>query len=237
VKGIIDLSGPLYPGMWSYNALQGIGVQLPQFALAPVATREVQGFEAFSVLMSTVTGTYIETGGHMLPSMPDLSDLRPESFVRPAVVCHVERKQPEGLIRRSELEAHCPRVCEGDALLIDCGWGHRWRSADYVTHSPAFHVECLDWLLERPFSILGVDVPCIETARSRPDGTEEAGNMLVPLFRKGMLLLAPLVNLDTISAERGELLALPLAFQKASGAPCRALFIQDSSIAADITGG
>lgn len=206
--------------------LAGLGVSLPEFDVATVATRDQQGFEAFSLSLCTVTGTYIETGGHMLPDMPDLSDLHPGSFVRSAVVCHVERKAPEDLIHRSDLEANCPPVLEGDALLIDCGWGDRWRSPDYVTGSPAFHVECLEWLLAQPFSILGVDVPCIETARSRPDGIEEAGNMLMPLFQRGVLLLAPLVNLPHIRSPRGELLALPLHVEGVSGAPCRAMFLE-----------
>jgi kynurenine formamidase len=226
-RQIIDLSGPLHPGMWSYNVLPGLGARLPEFTLEPAATREAQGFEAFSLSLSSVTGTYFETAGHMLPNMPDLSDLDPSHFVRPAVVCHAPRQPPEGLIRRADLEAHCPPVQQGDALLIDCGWGAQWQSPSYVTQGPGFHVECLDWLLGLPFSILGVDVPCIETARSRPDGSAEAGNMLLPLFRRGMLLLGPLVNLDRIRSPRGTLIALPLAVAQVSGAPCRAIFIDN----------
>ena len=114
----------------------------------------------------------------------------------------------------------------GDALLIECGWGSRWGEPDYVTGSPAFHVDCLPWLLAQPFAILGVDVPCIESARSRPDGTEAAGNMLVPIFQRGVLLLAPLVNLDQIRTPRGQLIALPLNIRAVSGAPCRAVFVE-----------
>jgi len=227
MKRIIDLSGPLYPGMWSYNVLPGLGVQLPEFGVTQVATRQAPGFEAFALSLSTVTGTYIETGGHMLPEMPDLSDLDAASFVRPAVVCHVPRKRPEGLIRRADLVAHCPPVGEGDALLIECGWGSHWRQPGYVTQCPGYHVDCLEWLLAQPFSILGVDVPCIETARSRPDGSEQAGNMLLPLFGRGTLLLGPLVNLEQVRTPRGTLVALPLAVERVSGAPCRAIFIED----------
>jgi len=206
--------------------LQGLGTRVPDLQVAPVATRQVQGFEAFALSLSTVTGTYIETGGHMLPDMPELSDLDISTFVRPAVVCHVRRKAPQELIQLSELEACCPPVKEGDALLIECGWGAQWRSPTYVTDSPAFSVDCLPWLLDQPFSVLGVDVPCIENARSRPDGSEQTGSMLLPLFQRGMLLLAPLVNLDIVQKPRGELIALPLPVEQVSGAPCRAIFIE-----------
>ena len=137
------------------------------------------------------------------------------------------RKGPGEVIHCAELEANCPPVQPGDALLIECGWGGRWSEPDYVTGSPAYHIDCLPWFMAQPFAILGVDVPCIESARSRPDGAEETGNMLTPILAKGVLLLAPLVNLDQVTAPRGQLIALPLNIRGVSGAPCRAVFVEN----------
>lgn len=221
---VIDISGPLYNGMWSYNVLGTLGAELPDFHVERLAAIPVQGFEAFRYSISSITGTYIENAGHMLEGIPPLNGPDVSAFIKPAVVCHVPRKGPDEVIHGGELAAHCPPVQPGDALLIECGWGVRWESPEYVTHGPGYHQDCLPWLLEQPFSLLGVDVPCIETARSRPDGSEAAGNMLVPIFEKGILLLAPLVNLDRIQSPRGELIALPLNIRGVSGAPCRAIF-------------
>jgi len=223
---LFDLSGPLYEGMWSYNALLNLKDGLPEFECKRLATVATDGFEAFGYRLSSITGTYIETGAHMLEGVPLLSDLDAGTFIRPAVVCHVPRKGPGDLIRGGELAANCPPVQPGDALLIECGWGSRWGERDFITGSPAFHIDCLSWLLAQPFAILGVDVPCIESARSRPDGVEAAGNMLVPIFQRGVLLLAPLVNLDQIESPRGQLIALPLNIRAVSGAPCRAMFVE-----------
>lgn len=223
---IFDLSGPLYEGMWSYRGLTGIPDSLPPFASERIAAVDTHGFEAFAYRMSSITGTYIETGGHMLPGMPFISDLPLDAFMRPAVVCHVPRKGPQEVIHRDELEAHCPPVGEGDALLIECGWGEWWEKPEFVRDSPAFHVDCLPWFLAQPFGLLGVDVPCIESARSRPAEGDQTGNMLTPIFERGALLLAPLVNLDLVTAQRGRLVALPLRIRAVSGAPCRALFIE-----------
>ena len=222
----IDLSGPLYEGMWSYRGLAGIPDNLPAFGCERVAAVSTHGFEAFAYQMSSITGTYIETGGHMLPGMPSLGNLPLDEFIRPAVICHVPRKNPEEVIHRAELETYCPPVQAGDALLIECGWGSQWEKPEFVTRSPAFHVDCLPWLLAQPFVLLGVDVPCIESARSWPAEGDQTGNMLVPIFERGVLLLAPLVNLDLVTTPRGRLLALPLNIRAVSGAPCRALLIE-----------
>jgi arylformamidase len=224
VGKITDLSGPLYNNMWTYNALSTLGAGLPDFHAEQLATLRDQGFEAFGYSLSSITGTYIENAGHMLAGIPSLNSLDLANFIRPAVICHLPRKGPDEVIHGAELAANCPEVQPGDALLIECGWGVRWEFPEYVLHGPGYHPDCLPWLLNQSFSILGVDVPCIETARSRPDGTEAAGNMLTPIFEKGILLLAPLVNLDRIEARRGELIALPLNIRGVSGAPCRAIF-------------
>jgi arylformamidase len=221
---ITDLSGPLYPGMWSYNVLPGMGAPLPEFGLAKLTTVNEHGYESYQFDLGSLTGTYLETGAHMLDGVPMLGEMPLSAFVRPAVVCHVPLKEPMGLIHGAELAEHCPPVEPGDALLIECGWGNHWDAPDFVTASPAFHHDCLPWLLAQPMAILGVDVPCIESARSRPDGAEATGNMLLPIFQTGVLLLAPLVHLDQIRVPRGELTALPLNIRGASGTPCRAIF-------------
>jgi kynurenine formamidase len=223
---LIDLSGPLYEGMWSYSRLLDLRSPLPEFGCEQLATIAADGFEAFGYRLSSLTGSYIETGRHMLEDAPALHDLPLSAFIRPTVVCHVPRKEPGEVIHGVELAANCPSVQPGDALLIECGWGSRWGEPDYVTGSPAYHLDCLPWFMAQSFAILGVDVPCIESARSRPDGAEAAGNMLVPLFQRGLLLLAPLVNLDQIRTPRGQLIALPLNIRAVSGAPCRAVFTE-----------
>lgn len=224
VTKLIDLSGLLYEGMWSYNILPGM--DLPEFAAEMVAGIPSHGYEAYGYRLASLTGSCIETGRHMIAGVPALSDLPPSDFIRPAVVCHLPRKAPGDVIHVTDLEANCPPVQTGDALLIECGWGSHWAAPDYVTGSPAYHIDCLPWFLAQPFSILGVDSPCIESARSRPDGTEKTGNLLVPILGRGALLLAPLVNLDQIEAPRGQLIALPLNIRGVSGAPCRAVFVE-----------
>jgi arylformamidase len=224
---VVDLSGPLFHGMWTYNVLPSVPKPLPQFLAKRVTARSPDGFESFRFELGSLSGTYLETAGHLLDAAPNLGDFEATSFIKPAVVCHVPRKGPRELVRLAELQAHCPPVRDGDALLVECGWASRWRSPDFVTQGPGFHPECLPWLMVQPMSLLGVDVPCIEAWWAAPESGATA-NMLVPLFRKGILLLAPLVNLDVVRSARGELTALPLKVEGVSGAPCRAVLRWDA---------
>lgn len=215
----IDLSGPLYNGVWSYNVLYDVDPPLPEFEVKKVTSLASTGWESLRYVLSSLSGTYLESGAHLIEGGQTLDDFTLSDFIRPAVVCHLPRKQARELVRRAELEAHCPPVQPGDALLIECGWSAHWRSADFVLQGPSYHPECVPWLLEQPFSLLGVDIPCIQSP-----WLPSESNMLLPIFQKGVLLLAPLVNLEQVQAPRGELIALPLRVEGVSGAPCRAIF-------------
>jgi kynurenine formamidase len=225
----IDLSGPLFNGMWSYNLLGGLPRPQAEYRVEKDFSIAEVGFESFKYTVGSLSGTYLETAGHLIEGAPTLTDFALTDFMRPAVVCRLPRKGAREFIRRAELEAHCPPVRQGDALLIECGWAtQQWRSHRFMTDGPAFHPDCRPWLIEQPFSILGVDIPCIQAPYPVPDGSSYDGNILLPIFQKGILLLAPLMNLDQVRAERGELIALPMRAEGVSGAPCRAVFREET---------
>lgn len=224
---IVDLSGPIFAGMWSYNSLPTLGARVQEAAIDTATTVAHDGWESFRFHLSSLTGTYLETSAHLLPRSLALSDLPCSEFVRQAVLCHVPRKGPRQLVHRRELETACPPLRPGDALLIECGWAGQWHSPAFVVDGPSFHPDCLPWLLDQPISLLAVDIPCLQAWWAAPGTPEDGSGMLVELFKKGILLLAPLINLDTVHTPRGELIALPLAALGASGAPCRAILRVD----------
>ena len=119
---LFDLSGPLYEGMWSYSSLLDLKDGLPEFECKRLAAVEADGFEAFGYRLSSITGTYIETGAHMLAGAPMLNDLDASAFIRPAVVCHVPRKGPGEVIHGAELGGQLPagaaRRCAADRVRL-----------------------------------------------------------------------------------------------------------------------
>lgn len=224
---VIDLSGPLLNGMWSYNLLGSLRTALPEYKLTTLTTVAGDGAEILGYEMSSLSGTYLETGAHLIEGAPVLSDVPCSALIMPAVICHVPPKGPRQLIRRAELEANCPPLCEGDALLIECGWSARWNTPQFVTQGPSYHPDCLPWLKSRPFRLLGCDVPSMQAPWAKPGSPEDARGMLLDLFQRGILLLAPIVNLQTVRVPRAELIALPINAVGASGAPCRAILRVD----------
>ena len=212
---MIDLTGPLHPGMWSYAP----SMDIPPFEQQRWATIEERGWEADWFAMPTLAGTYLETAKHLIHGAPSIDQVPPEQFFVNATIARVPR-EARGHITVADLEASASSLEPGDALLVQTGWEqHRDNSEIFVLQSPHFDLDAMQWIVDRGVSILGGDMPCFDD----PVGAESQGVNMV-LFGAGAMILAPLVNLGTTDATRGRLTVLPIPLVDSCGAPCRAIF-------------
>jgi len=227
MERIIDLSGKLENGLWGYHQLPGLEKIVPEVEIKHIATVEENGFFTSKIVVSTISGSYMEAGSHILANGKTLDEYSVDDFIKPAKVIKLPEQKEKSLIDRKLLEDHSPEVNTGDALLIDTGWGKMWNRQGYVLQCPNMVRNALKWVLERDISIFGVDIPCIEAAWSEEDEGGK-GSLLGAIFKKGILLVAPLVNMDKITKTEGRLICLPLSIKGTSGAPARVVFIEES---------
>ncbi len=219
---VVDLSGPIDPQVWSYNVLPQIEHRLPAVDIERVASVEDQGWEAHRLVLSTCGGgSYIETSAHMIAGRARVAEMNPASFIRPAVVQIVPTITPRALLTARDLEASASdEIRPGDALLVGCGWGARWGTPGYVEECPTWSADAMEWVLAHEIGLLGTDLPCLEAPA-------EAGKVLMPLMEQDVLLLAPLINLESIQRRRGTVIALPLHIIGVCATPTRAVFLEE----------
>jgi arylformamidase len=214
---LIDISGPIYTGMWSSRPeYPGAEITpLPEPAGLP------PGLHVYldRLVISGQTGTYIETKAHIDPTGTPVTDLPLTEFWREAVVLHVRRKEPRERITAEELEACGREIRPGDAVLIATGWDRMWREAGFCDDSPFIAREAAYWLMERQIGLLGADIP-------RFDNVQAPEFPWVEFFERVPLLLAPCTNLGQVTAERATLICFPLKIEGACSAPCRAAIVE-----------
>jgi kynurenine formamidase len=224
MRRYVELSGPLENGLWTYQALPGLEKIIPEVRIETIATVRENEFFASRLSMCTISGTYVEAGSHILEGARTLDRYRLKDFIKPARLLRLPAQKPKALIDEKLLASHAPGgIRPGQAILVSTGWGRRWNKPGYVLECPNFTKGAIAWLLKRKPCICGFDVPCIESSWSE-DRVEEKGGLLGMLFRKGVLLVAPLVNLSRVKSDRGTLYCLPLPVVGTSGAPARVVF-------------
>lgn len=234
---IIEISGRIRPGMWDYNVLDLGEVTFPEVAVNPRALVPTEGFDAHEIKLTTLTATYTETAAHMIDGARTIDQVPLSELICRARLMRIPVSGPRSLIRLDDLERNDPGLADGEALIIDTGWGSRWNEPGYVTDAPAFAASTLDWFRAQPFSILVLDTPVMECFWCAEEGLAgEQGDLLAPLYRDGMLLVAPVVNLDQIQSQTGTLISMPLPVEGVSSAPSRTAFVEDVDWKAELSG-
>ena len=223
MKRYVELSGALENGLWSYQALPGLEKIIPDVEIQTIATIRKDDFFASRLTMCTVSGTYVEAGSHILENGKTLDRYQVQDFIKPARILRLPRLKAKTLVDEKLLAAHAPRFRPGEAIIVATGWGRMWNKPGYVLQCPNFTKGAVAWLLRHEPSICAFDIPCLESSWSE-DVAEEKGGLLGMLFRRNVLLVAPLVNLEKVKADKGTLYCLPLPVVGTSGAPARVVF-------------
>ncbi len=220
-----DLTGILENGMWDYRVLPGLEHLISNVTITTRAEVKKEGFFASDISLSTLSGTYLEAGSHILPGGKNLDYYSIDDFIKPAKIVRIPDVHENESIQKEKIVAAAPEISPGEALIFDTGWYSRWNTDGYVLRCPNYSKDALKWVLEKKPSIFGVDVPCIEAAWSE-GSEEEKGSMLTKIFESGSLLAAPLVNCNRIEQDYGTLFCLPLKVKGTCGAPARVIFAE-----------
>ena len=212
---VIDITGTIKNGMWSY------GPPIPEVCIQQTSTLDDgdRNGSNFSITVGSISGTYLETAAHRLPNQPALIDVLVEKMITEAYVFQLNDKGPSEPVKLDEIISTNIDIEKNKALIIRTGWDRMWDSPDFVTKSPYLTKPLVDWLLDKEPSIIGADIPCF-------DSTEKPEGLVDLLFKKGVILLAPLVNLHKIKAIKVQLIALPPKIDQVCGCPCRAIVIE-----------
>ncbi len=213
---IVDITGPIYDGMWSYpEPYPPVVVEelpIPEWIEYPTYS--------WSFSLGCQSGTYLETSLHVDRNGPPLVDVPVEDlFMRPAAVIRIG-VEPLRRIEVEQLIEAAPQIHPGDAVIVATGWGLRWREPDFVDNCPYFSHDSMYWLLDRKPFVFSADMP-------RFDSWDDPQEFFGRFFDQGVLLLAPMCNLEQIRVDRGHIVALPMKVEQACAAPCRTLFIED----------
>lgn len=203
---MIDLSYPIYQGMFKFW-----GDYHPEVEVEQTGTYERDQCMVHKLTLGTHSGTHIDAPRHFFPDGQTIDRVPLSMLVTEAVVFNLTDKGPNSRITLQEVD--CSRLAEGEAALFNTGWSCQWGKGFYENF-PVLEVEVAEKLMERGAASLAVDFPL---------GTDVHQAVL----GSGKLLIENLTSLDQISADRVQLIALPLKFLEGDGAPARVIAVEE----------
>lgn len=207
---LFDLSVPIRDGVDWYN----------DPTTPAVRVEDVGGIAKFGWVSQTLTvqvlngTTYLETSAHMYSDGPSIDEVPAAKLICRASIVPLSSRGQELAAPRAK-----PRgFRQGkDALLLYCGWDTRLEKKDFYPASPYFSKPLQEWILDLQPSILGGDMV------SYDHPADAKMPFLRTYFRRGGMILCPLIGLGRVPRRSVTLCAAPLRLVGANAAPCRAL--------------
>lgn len=224
---IIDVTGPIYNGMWYYGEPWKRFNFVTRYHKLPAIgiTAMIEDFEGFN----GHCGLYIETpatGVGYDKSYP-LSDVPIEKLVmQDAYVYQIPYDSlpiadGKPYISVDDLKkAEKAEIPEGSIILISTGYGKNWFNEDYIKKSWFTKREAMYYLIDKKPFLIGADATDYEN-------WENPEKFMERLFKSNILSMGPLINLEKVKKFKVKFTALPLKIKGAAICPTRAIIIEE----------
>ncbi|MEQ1735256.1 MAG: cyclase family protein [Rhodoglobus sp.] len=219
IERVIDLSLPLDAGTQVYP-----GDPEPRFAVHSTIARD--GFNLLSVQMGSQTGTHVDAPYHFDEATLRIDELPLERFVGPGVVVDVRGIGAREPIVWEHIAPVAERLSPASVLLLHTGWSTHYGTDRYFDN-PFLDADACRRVLELGVTTFGIDAINIDET---PDETHPGIGFPVHhlIAQAGGVICENLTNVAAIDFRDPWISLLPLAFQKADGAPVRAVAMKFS---------
>lgn len=133
------------------------------------------GVLAWKVTTVLHTGTHMNAPLHLIQKAGDLASVSPQRLFGNGCVLDIP-KGPWEVISVADLEKAAPGVKEGDIVVIDTGWHHKYSDAlEYYGEAPGLSKEAAEWLVAKNPKIVAVDTPFIDHPLATSMGNHRGG--------------------------------------------------------------
>jgi len=222
---IIDITGPIYEGMWDYGFKNG------QFKLRELNYEYLNKAYYHEGLDGMVgsTGTFIETGATCLGYQKAISThkipieklVNVNAYVFQVPYETLKEKDNRKYVSFDDIKKLKKQEIEkNSALIISTRYGNYWDKKDYMSKSPFFQKDAFDYLMDKEPILIGADFPNWEN-------TEHPEGFLERFYSSGIVGLVSLANLEKVKKFKVKLTALPIKVRNVCMCPTRAVIIEE----------
>lgn len=210
IRRIVDLSLAIN------NDLRGV-------AISTAKTIASDGWNATTLSLYSHCGTHMDAPKHFVEGAASIDRQSLDVCCGLARVLDLTPVQPRELITVGRLARWHALIQPGDRLLLRTDWHKRLGTPGYRDELPRISLELARWLVERRVALIGVEPPSVADVNEMRELTD----VHQTLFRGGVLIVEGLANLDRLSCEVVEFIALPLRIDDGDGSPVRAIAIEE----------
>jgi kynurenine formamidase len=189
----------------------------------PAKTLLKDGWNAKTLHLYSHAGTHMDAPVHFEVNEKTIDQINPARFFVSCFIVDLPGIQPKTEITVSDLGEAGNQVQKGEGLIFRTGWSRFVHEPVYRDGLPGISRELAEWCVKKGISLIGVEPPSVADVNNMEKLTE----IHRILLDGDVLIVEGLTNLEKISKQKVQLVALPLKIKDGDGAPCRVIVIED----------
>ncbi|MBX2842335.1 MAG: cyclase family protein [Flammeovirgaceae bacterium] len=194
--------------------------QMPGVKFETARKLDKDGWNAKDLHLYSHAGTHMDAPFHFGVSNNFINEFTPNDCTGKAWVVDASDVGNSALVEIHHLREIEKEFSEGDSLLIKTGWS---KFADqpeiYRNQLPRISEKLAVWCVENYVKMLGVEPPSVADVNN----LKEVTSIHQILLGGNVIIVEGLCNLDLISGNCCQFMALPIKIKNGDGAPCRAI--------------
>ncbi|MEW4487081.1 cyclase family protein [Thalassoglobus sp. JC818] len=202
-----------------------VNSEMPGVSITTAKTIASDGWNATTLSLYSHSGTHMDAPCHFLDGGSTIDQHRLEVLVGPAIVLDLSPANPRQLATVEDVQQIKDHIRPGCRILFRTDWSRRYGTAEYRNELPRISLELAEWLVKQKVGLIGVEPPSVADVNN----IEELTKVHQTLFRGNVVIVEGLTNLDQLTQQTVEFIALPLKIEHGDGCPVRAIAIERES--------
>jgi kynurenine formamidase len=175
--------------------------------------------------------THVDTPLHCRKGGVPVDKLPANAYSGSAAVVNLSAIQPNQGISAQDLADHGKHIRPADIVLLKTCWDTHFHpdSKEYWSQAPYLTDEAAMWLAEKKPRVVGFDFPQdypLKDVNRKSPATLEESTAHKHLLYHGVLFIEYLANMAAVTADRVNLIALPLRLEGFEGCPARVVVLE-----------
>ena len=197
----------------------------PMVEISILGRHEFEGRATRKVTLGTHTGTHMDAPYHFVKDGITIDRIPTDVLINKAYVIDVRPKGCFAKTTAKDIKKTGVKIEKGSGVIIHTGWYNKWMHRDYYFKWPCLTMDACEYLADCGVSLVGLDVPSPDDPKDKIAFGEISPHHYHFLSR-GIILVEFLANLDKISKNEIELIALPLKIRGADGFCARVIAVE-----------
>ncbi|UUO04553.1 cyclase family protein [Blastopirellula sp. J2-11] len=199
-----------------------INATMPGVDIAACKSIAQDGWNATTLSLYSHSGAHMDAPKHFLPQGASIDQIPLEVMVGPAKVINLAPVAPRELLTLERFSPWMPRIQSGDRLLLRTDWHRLAGTLSYRADLPRISTDLARWLVEKQVALIGVEPPSVADVNNLVELTE----VHQILLEGNVVIVEGLANLDQLTQDVVEFIAIPLRVEGGDGCPVRAIAIE-----------